>query len=268
LQATEYVLKLKGENTPEAQARIDNLEEFNNAIAQFEKERGEEASLQSFLEEMSLVSDVDQMEDSDNSVTLMTLHISKGLEFPNVFIVGMEEGLFPTGRALDEADIDAIEEERRLAYVGMTRARENLYLTYARTRRVWGQEQQHPPSRFIDEIPKDFTQFESSLGQAKFLNRHKSQFYNSQNFYQKDPQTFSSSVSRSTNFDEIPNYEDFSDLPQKSNYQKGMKVRHPTFGAGTIYLVEGSGDTQKVSVLFDNSTTKKFVIKYARLEIL
>lgn len=258
LQASEYVLKLKGENTPEAQARIDNLEEFNNAIAQFEKERGEEGSLQSFLEEMALVSDVDKMEDSDNSVTMMTLHISKGLEYPNVYIVGMEEGLFPTGRAFDDTDPNAMEEERRLAYVGMTRARENLFLTYARSRRVWGQEQNQPPSRFISEVPKEFVKFESNLVQSSFINRHANSSANS-NYSQKN---------KISSFDKVPNYEEFSDLPQMQAYRKGMKVRHPTFGAGTIYQLEGSGDTQKVSVLFTNSTLKKFVIKYARLEII
>ncbi|MCB0389764.1 MAG: UvrD-helicase domain-containing protein [Bdellovibrionales bacterium] len=270
LQATEYVLKLKGENTPEAQARIENLEEFNNAIAQFEKERGDEATLLSFLEEMALVSDVDTMEESDNSVTLMTLHISKGLEFPNVFIVGLEEGLFPTGRALDETDPDAMEEERRLAYVGMTRARENLYLTYARTRRVWGQEQQHPPSRFINEIPKEYVKFESSLGQPKsrFMSRYKSGSYQDSRAYESNGFTHQEYSSKTQSFDEVPSYEDFSDVPLQSSYRKGMKVRHTTFGAGTIYEVEGNGDTQKVSVLFTNSTLKKFVIKYARLEII
>lgn len=275
LQTTEYVLKLKGENTPEAQARIDNLEEFNNAIAQFEKERGEEGTLQSFLEEMALVSDVDQMEDSDNSVTLMTLHISKGLEFPNVFIVGMEEGLFPTGRAFDEADPDAMEEERRLAYVGMTRARDNLFLTYARSRRVWGQEQNHPPSRFIGEIPKKLVKFESAMGQPSFMDRYKNNYvsesasnFSGSNFGPSSKSFGGSYSEKRSSFDEVPNYEDFSDLPQKQGYQKGMKVRHPTFGAGTIYQIEGTGDTQKVSVLFTNSTLKKFVIKYARLEIL
>ncbi len=266
LQVTDYVLKLKGENTTEAQARIDNLEEFNNAISQFEKERGDEASLQSFLEEMALVSDADKMDDEDNSVTLMTLHISKGLEYPNVFIVGMEEGLFPTGRSLDQSDPDAMEEERRLAYVGMTRARENLFLTYARTRRVWGQEQQHPPSRFIGEIPKEFIKFASSMSQPKFMDRYKKDLGSSDSGYKS--RAYKKAEDRNS-FDETPNYEDFSnEYGEDDGYRKGMKVRHPTFGAGTIYKVEGSGDTQKVSVQFTNAATKKFVVKYARLEII
>ncbi len=272
LQATDYVLTLKSENSPEAQARIDNLEEFNNAIAQFEKERGEEASLQSFLEEMALVSDVDQMEDSDNSVTLMTLHISKGLEFPNVFVVGMEEGLFPTGRSLDTSDPDAMEEERRLAYVGMTRARENLFLTYAKNRRVWGQEQQHPPSRFIGELPKECLKIETGVSSSMFLNRHIYKNNSDEEFSDSISAYSYESKTKRNSYDSVPNYEDFSDLPnelpQKSSYKKGMKVRHPTFGAGTIYLIEGAGENQKVSVLFTNSTLKKFVIKYARLEII
>ena len=254
LDKTDYVIKLKGENTPEAMARIDNLEEFNNAIMQFEKERGDEASLQSFLEEMALVSDVDNMDESEHTVTLMTLHISKGLEFPNVFIVGMEEGLFPSARSYEGGDPDALEEERRLAYVGMTRAKENLFLTYARTRRVWGQEQSHPPSRFITEIPEKYLKSETSIRAPKFISRSN---------YGKPKHVYD-------DFDTMPDYENFSNeySDEASGYNKGMKVRHPTFGAGTIYSVEGKGEMQKVGVLFQNKTLKKFVIKYARLEII
>ena len=262
LDATEYVVRLKTENTAESLARVDNLEEFNNAITHFEQERGEEGTLQGFLEEMALVSDADQVDDTEDMVTLMTLHISKGLEYPNVFIVGVEEGLFPTGRSLDDSDPDAMEEERRLAYVGMTRAMKNLYMTYARTRRVWGQEQSHSPSRFISEIPKKFVTFESGVESGGFASRYGSLSNgktSARNSYKK--KTFDDS------FDQEPNYEDFSTEAQEG-YQKGMRVKHPTFGAGTIYTVEGRGENQKVSVMFQNQTLKKFVIKYARLEVI
>lgn len=216
----------------------------------------------------------------------MTLHVSKGLEFPNVFIVGMEEGLFPTGRAFDDNDPSALEEERRLAYVGMTRARENLFLVYARMRRVWGQEQQHPPSQFISEIPQEYIEFDSALSGPKFLDRFRQQYGGDE--AELSPHARSSSGPRnsrsprpgikrraakdnlSNDFDEMPNYEDFSeDLDSATNdYTKGMRVRHPVFGVGSIYLVEGSGESQKVSIMFNDRTTKKFVAKHARLERL
>ncbi len=118
LDRTEYLMALKKDESPESQARVENLEELDNAIAQFAKERGEESTLSSFLEEMALVSDVDSLNQEQNSVTMMTLHISKGLEYPYVFVVGLEENLFPSGRSLDSDGEEDVEEERRLAYVG------------------------------------------------------------------------------------------------------------------------------------------------------
>ncbi|RME14284.1 MAG: ATP-dependent DNA helicase, partial [Bdellovibrio sp.] len=249
LEATQYVQRLKEENTLESKGRIENLEELNNAITQFESERGEEASLQSFLEEMALVSDADQVSENEDHVTLMTLHVSKGLEYPVVFIVGMEEGLFPSFQSMDESDPFSLEEERRLAYVGMTRAKERLFLTHARTRRVWGQEQTYAPSLFLKELPENLVTRSSSLGRPRFLTR-----------YQKK---YSPSVEEEIS-QFMPDYEDFSD--EEIGFQKGMRVRHPTFGVGSVLKVEGKGENQKVSVLFRNQTSKKFIAKYARLE--
>ncbi|MGE4134036.1 MAG: ATP-dependent helicase, partial [Bdellovibrionales bacterium] len=265
LDATEYVIRLKEEKTPESQARIDNLEEFANAIRQFEQERGDEASLTNFLEEMALVSDADTVEDDQNHVTMMTLHISKGLEFPVVFIVGMEEGLFPSGRSLDESSPDAIEEERRLAYVGMTRARRRLFLSYARSRRVWGQEQSHPPSRFLNEIPEAYVTRNSRLQRPAFLDRYRDKFGSVETSSPRKPKL---TVVGNMEFDTMPDYENLPQAGVAGGYEKGMRVRHPTFGVGSIYQVEGSGDMQKVSVVFQDQTFKKFVVKYARLEIL
>lgn len=273
LDATEYVIRLKEENTPEAQARIDNLEEFANAIRQFEQERGDEATLANFLEEMALVSDADKVQEGDDVVTLMTLHISKGLEFPVVFIVGMEEGLFPSSRAIDDADPTSVEEERRLAYVGMTRARRKLFLTHARQRRVWGQEQMHPPSRFLKEIPEQYVIAHSRIQRPAFLDRYREK-YGSGTTEPNKPLGLASSRrqrltgNRSSDFDVMPDYENSSNESQPRAYEKGMRVRHPTFGTGSIYQVEGTGEMQKVSVLFHDQTFKKFVVKYARLEII
>jgi DNA helicase-2/ATP-dependent DNA helicase PcrA len=279
LDATEYVLRLKAENTPESQSRIDNLEEFANAIRQFELERGDDASLTNFLEEMALVSDADEMNETDNFVTLMTLHISKGLEFPVVFIVGMEEGLFPSARSIDASDPESVEEERRLAYVGMTRARRRLFLTYAKTRRVWGQEQMHPPSRFLKEIPERYVYRQSRIQRPAFLDRYREKYGGGDDTGTDNIRPFPSAArpprrrpagaSSPDNFDVMPDYENESASGGGAQaYEKGMRVRHPTFGVGSIFQVEGDGDMQKVSVLFHDKTFKKFVVKYARLEIL
>ncbi|MBX3022593.1 MAG: UvrD-helicase domain-containing protein [Bdellovibrionales bacterium] len=277
LDATEYVIRLKEENTPESQARIDNLEEFANAIRQFEQERGEEATLTNFLEEMALVSDADQVEDGVNTVTLMTLHISKGLEFPVVFIVGMEEGLFPSSRAIDDADPTSVEEERRLAYVGMTRARRKLFLTYARQRRVWGQEQIHKPSRFLEDIPETYVHRHARIQRPAFLDRYRDKYGSAQatasspsgSTSMRPERRRSISAGGPENFDVMPDYENAgNDSGGTRSYEKGMRVRHPTFGVGSIYQVEGQGEMQKVSVVFQDQTFKKFVVKYARLEIV
>jgi DNA helicase-2/ATP-dependent DNA helicase PcrA len=265
LDLTKYALLLKEENTPESQSRIENLEELDNAIRQFEEEREEEASLQNFLEEMALVSEVDRMADEDNSVTLMTLHISKGLEFPVVFIVGMEEGLFPSSRSFGSGNEEDVEEERRLAYVGITRAREKLFLTHARSRRVWGQEQNHAPSRFLSEIPSEFLENSSSLGSSSdFLSRFRQKFGG-----HNIPKHSHASLADPFPNDDVPSTDEESDDQfLNQNLSKGSRVRHPTFGDGSVFAVEGQGENQKVSVLFRNSITKKFVVKFARLQIL
>ncbi len=254
LDETGYALRLKDENTSESLARIDNLEEFNNATTEFEQERGDEASLQTFLEEMALVSDIDGLDESTDAVTLMTLHISKGLEYPVVFVVGLEEGLFPSARSFEDSNGDAIEEERRLCYVGMTRAMKKLYLCYALNRRVWGQEQSHSPSRFIKEIPAQYLD-EQQPFKPKFLNKYS----------KKHP---SGSTKNQYNEFYQDSFDDFDDtyFDEDSGFAKGMRVKHPTFGVGSIHQVEGKGDNQKVSVVFKNNSVKKFVVKFARLE--
>ena len=255
LEKTEYVQVLKKDDSPEAEARIANLEELDNAIAQFEEERGDEATLSNYLEELTLASDLDKADTTTSAVTMMTMHISKGLEYPYVFIVGCEENLFPSSRG-DEENAEDMEEERRLAYVGMTRAREKLWMTHAKLRRVWGQEQMNPPSRFLREIPKELTQFSSAAGSSQQAPR------------------FMTNVSRGQDYNEFaqPSYsdDDYSQVtPQVSKgsgFEKGQRVRHPTFGVGSIFSTEGSGDSLKISVLFQDNTIKKFVAKYARLE--
>lgn len=304
LDETAYIQSLQIENTLEAKARIENLEELNNAIVQFSKERQGEATLQSFLEEMSLVSDIDQVDNSFNSVTLMTLHISKGLEFPIVFMVGMEEGLFPGHQKINDADETEMEEERRLCYVGMTRAREKLFMLHSRTRKVWGQDQFHPPSRFLMEIPDDYIQRSQTAARPRFMENfaHSSSGYSSHSSsggyssgssygsggygstgynrgYNNSSKGATSSNKKTSlpktvtrkKADPFPDYENvIDDLGSSSEHglRKGVKVKHPTFGVGSIFEIEGTGDTEKVSVLFRDNTIRKFITKYARLELV
>jgi DNA helicase II / ATP-dependent DNA helicase PcrA len=265
LEDTQYAQKLREENTPESLARIENLEEFQNAILQFEDERGTEATMAAFLEEMALISDADKDTGQTEAVTLMTLHLSKGLEFKNVFVVGLEEGLFPSGKSLDEGDPHRLEEERRLFYVGMTRARENLYLTFARSRRVYGQEETRPASQFLGDIPEEFIQSNTRVKRPAFLDRFAAKFGSP------------SAATPAAKPEAFPNYErddfgenSFADETDvgSADYKRGQRVRHPIFGVGSIFQVEGSGDQQKVSVLFSDKSLKKFMVKHARLQIV
>lgn len=254
LQSTGYLDQLKNDDTIESKSRIENLQEFGNAILRFTELHQDDATLEKFLEDTALMSDVDQSDEYNKpTVTVMTLHVSKGLEFPYVFIVGMEEGLFPSGQSIEDVSETRLEEERRLCYVGMTRAEESLYLTHARSRRHWGDHQMNPPSRFLNEIP-------SSLIEPIQQAPKKPNFYsNSFQSQKKKSDPFADS------FDEMPDYEDYG---EGSGYKKGMRVRHPVFGAGAIHQVEGSGDSAKISILFQDRSIRKFIAKHAKLSII
>lgn len=264
---TEYAKRLMTEATPEAEARLQNLEELQNAISKFAEERGEEGHLQSFLEEMALVSDADDTGgEAEKCVTMMTLHISKGLEYPVVFIVGCEEGLFPSGRATDSNDPTEIEEERRLCYVGMTRAEKRLFMTYARTRKVWGSDQMNPPSRFLKELPKEGVVQQSAMGsRPRFLEKwgdagteYGSQGGSGHPLMKQGGSPFPDYENAVDSFDDAA-----SSAPA---FKKGNRVRHPSYGTGSVLQVEGAGADLKVTVVFADNTVKKFVAKYARLE--
>ncbi|MBT4763055.1 MAG: UvrD-helicase domain-containing protein [Bdellovibrionaceae bacterium] len=275
VEKSEYIRRLELDNSVEALSRIDNLEEFQNAIVQFESERGDESNLQNFLEEMALVSDVDDVDANENCVTLMTLHSSKGLEYPIVFVVGLEEGLFPSGISVDDGE-SAVEEERRLCYVGMTRAMKKLFLSYARQRRVWGVEQMNPPSRFLKEIPPEFVKEEGQRVRPKFMSKFSQSSSSAKNSYSNYNQSsstdeYSQEIGFDDEFNQSTDFDDFYSDPTASlsmDFKKGMRVRHPTFGVGHIAFADGQGEKQKVGVVFPNKAMKTFVVKYARLEKL
>ncbi len=252
LQVSQYLPSLEKDGTIEANSRIQNLEEFGNAIARYLELNPEESHITQFLHHMALVSDSEQEEDNESSVTMMTLHIAKGLEYPVVFVAGLEEGLFPHMASSDlsgSGDLE-MEEERRLFYVGMTRAEEKLYLSYAKQRKVWGQNQFQSPSRFISEVPENFLKNRISKKRSRFYDNHVGQT-------KTEPQ-FSS--------DPFPDYEN-GEGANGSPYYKGIRVYHPHFGSGVIHKVEGQGSKEKISVLFDDQTLKKFLSQYANLEL-
>jgi DNA helicase II / ATP-dependent DNA helicase PcrA len=216
LQETGYLEALEAERTIEAQGRLENLEELVNVAAEYDAAGSEEPSLADFLQQVALVSDADERADDEGLVTLMTLHNAKGLEYPIVFMIGCEEGVFPHSRALDEG---GLEEERRLCYVGITRAERDLYLTYARTRTVFGARAFGAPSRFIAEIPNSLTDRD-----------------------EQRPRGLASVRARATPWgSSVREPWESVDQPPPVAYRLGDDVVHPTFGDGVVTGVEPGG---------------------------
>lgn len=251
----EHYRKERGEK---GQSRVENLEELVSAASQFKPEANDEnlPLLQAFLAHAALESGEGQAEQFQDSVQLMTLHSAKGLEFPLVFLCGLEEGLFPHQMSLEEPG--RLEEERRLCYVGMTRAREKLFFTYAESRRLHGHETYHTPSRFINEIPAELLQ------EIRLKTKVTRPYYNNSQNYSNSSK-FSSSNNKS-NFN--------SRLPQNNGaedaigFRIGQRVVHQTFGEGTIINFEGSGSHARVQVKFSKVGSKWLVASFAKLEAI
>ena len=229
----------KESKEPDAKDRFDNVAELLTSIEEFSV-RNPDSELSTFLENVSLQTDIDNWNDTENRVTLMTIHSSKGLEFPVVFIAGMDEGLFPLFRSLD--DKSELEEERRLFYVALTRAEEKVYLLYATNRRRMGAETVNGlPSRFINEIPED------ALDRISFSSAVTRKFVAGKR--KKDGLT--QMVRTVTDFDD---------------FQVGDNVEHSIFGAGKIMALSGTGENQRVGVVFNDGTRKKLIVKFANLK--
>ena len=298
IDRTGYIKQLEAEDTPEAYSRIENLRELVNA-AMDSRDRGE--TLDQFLDHAALVSDADQY-DERAQITLMTLHAAKGLEFPLVVLAGMEEGLFPHSRTLIEPD--QIEEERRLCYVGMTRAMDTLVLSRAVYRRRYGTDMPEAsvPSRFLDEVPVQLVEEMggsrkrassagiSRTGTSGSSFRSQPQRSESTHYsYEDEDQSASWSPERVKaktaapvrNYNSIDNIAEFFasrgkkfKLPKvpveepsgKRGFRPGQKVRHPKYGEGTVYQREGDGEDAKITVQFPRFGLKKLVEKYAQLE--
>ena len=257
LDQTGYLKALRDENSEEANERIENLMELVSAARDYEA-REAEASLGGFVDRLSLLSEADEESGSREArVWMMTMHAAKGLEFPVVVIAGLEEGLFPHSRA--GQDEEEIEEERRLCYVGMTRAQSNLVLTSAARRRVFGEYQATEPSRFLDEIPAELVEriapAWSSTYQSAFSHSH----------YELRTNPYGRQ-GRGKVREAEPSYWYESEDQSAIGLRTGMRVRHQQFGVGTVMAVEEHNDDLKVTVRFQTVGVKKLLSKYAKLE--
>ena len=253
LDKTGYLreLELEAAKNVEAETRVQNVNELMAALEEATERPGEGhevVGLDGFLEEVALVTDVDRWDESADRVTLMTLHNAKGLEFPIVFITGMEDGLFPISRAM-ESPTD-LEEERRLCYVGITRARERLFLSYANLRRRYGGTMASLRSRFIDEIPDEL------------INREHTGRTYSRSSWQQNEQASDSP------FEDGAASSRIVQTPMgRVRISQGQDVKHPVWGKGRIIQVAGSGDDLRATIRF-SGTTKKVIVKYAALEMI
>jgi DNA helicase-2/ATP-dependent DNA helicase PcrA len=261
LDHSGYLQDLQDERSEEAQARIENLHELVSAAREYET-ADVEPSLAGFVDRLSLLSETDEVEgDKSACVSLMTLHASKGLEFPTVIIAGLEEGLFPHSRSCD--DEEELEEERRLCYVGITRAQERLVLTGSARRRVFGEYQPSDPSRFIDEVPAELVDHLASSLRTSSRDKLRSTNRPSEGFsrggrsrqFQSGEETVDSTYA----------YED--EDQSLSAVGPGTQVRHPQFGVGIVVAVEPSRDDAKLTVRFRTVGQKKLLAKYAKLTL-
>jgi len=251
LETSGYIKELEAEDTIEAEGRLENLQELIGSASEF-------TQVDEFLEQVALVADTDQI-DSDNHVTLMTLHAAKGLEFPVVFIVGMEEGIFPHSRAL--VDQNELEEERRLAYVGITRAKEKLFLTHAWSRNLYGSTQYNPPSRFLDEIPGELLQREGSVDSGADEGR---------GGYRPRPEETGAKKIEWTK-KSVPKYRRQGEpvgalTGANAGLKVGDDVEHPSFGEGVIVNIRGSGESAEATIEFASHGKKHLALAWAPLK--
>ena len=247
------LLKELAESTdPQDEVRVENLKELVAVSMEYEERsfeelgEDEEISLAGFLEKVSLVADADEIPEGDDHggvVTMMTLHTAKGLEFPTVFLTGMEDGIFPHSRTFD--DKDEIEEERRLAYVGLTRARKRLYISRAEYRSTWGAPNYNPPSRFLDEIPEDVIVWRNQSSDSLI-----------------------SSMTKKTRFASAPPPRATGKKSMAMELAVGERVSHDTFGLGTVVAVAGAGDKAEATINFGQYGEKRLLLRYAPVEKL
>jgi len=280
LEETGYLDELKAENTDESKDRIENINEFLTKVVTYEQEN-ENPTLEGFLEEVALIADIDALNDSEQYVALMTIHSAKGLEFPKVYLSGVEEGIFPSYMTIQSDDPTDLEEERRLAYVAITRAMKNLNISCAKARMIRGETQFNRPSRFIKEIPQELLDTGSNFSNKVDSGNHKTSAgagsfggfggfggLGSKNTFNAKP--FSVPTAEKT-----PSYSGNANLVGAINkaenglsYSVGDRVRHIKFGEGTVLSITDGGRDYEVLVNFDNAGQKKMFASFAKLKKL
>lgn len=250
IDRTGYVKELEAEATEEARARIENIDELISKVVSYEEE-AEDPTLSGFLEEVALVADIDGLEEESDRVVLMTLHSAKGLEFPNVYLAGMEDGIFPGYLSIVSEDPSDLEEERRLCYVGITRAKQQLTITSARARLIRGETQYNKVSRFVQEIPRELLQVGNTIKpRVQELPKQTAYIQAKQAFQAKafEPKQFT--VTKSDHLD----------------YGEGDRVKHVKFGMGTVEKIVDGGKDYEVTVNFDRAGVKKMFAAFAKLK--
>lgn len=278
IDETGYVDELKAEGTDEAEQRIENIDELINKAVDYEQ--GEEnPTLSGFLEEVALVADIDGLDENSDYVVLMTLHSAKGLEFPNVYLAGMEDGLFPSYMSITSDDATSeIEEERRLAYVGITRAKEHLTITSARMRMVRGETQFNKVSRFVKEIPRELMAgevYEPKRRDDDLERNSQSTYRKAKEAFKKTPTygieyatTFNTQRTRTPVYTPVSNQKSFASANTTGglSYKVGDRVSHIKFGAGEVMAIVEGGRDYEVTVDFDKAGTKKMFASFAKLK--
>ena len=258
IDRTGYVKELEAEGTEEARARIENIDELINKAASYEED-AQEPSLEGLLSEVALVADIDSMDDDAGRVILMTLHSAKGLEFPQVYLTGMEDGLFPSYMSVDSEDPDALEEERRLCYVGITRAMQDLTLTHAKKRMTHGETHYNRPSRFLNELPEELLKKEKreEPKEQEPKPRVQTSFMQAKSIFQTKA------------YDSV--FDLKKGMPAKAgslDYAVGDTVRHIKFGVGIVEKIEDGGRDYEVTVNFEKCGVKKMFAAFAKLKKL
>ena len=270
LEKTGYWDELIAEGTDEAEVRMENLTELKNKIVTYEEE-AEYPNLSDLLEEIALVADVDSLIESEDKVLLMTLHSAKGLEFPCVFLGGMEDRLFPSGMALNSEDADAVEEERRLCYVGITRAKEKLFLSAARQRMMHGSTNYNPVSRFIKEIPEDVIKMNGNGSfavrkQSEMIQQAKDSISSRTASVSAKPYSYGSKTATMKSSAGVSFGKEFKVERLEIDYTVGDTVRHVKFGVGVVTQLVSGGKDYEVTVDFENAGTKRMFASFAKLK--
>ena len=284
LKKTRLIRDLESEGTPEAVSRVENVQELMNGIKDFieeQKEKEEDASLAFFLEDVALATDFDQEKDDVPRVSLMTIHLAKGLEFPYVYIVGLEENLFPSAMSMNTRS--EIEEERRLFYVALTRAEKQVYLSYAQSRYRWGKLIDCEPSRFLEEIDEKFIDYitprKEVVKSNSFIDkdifgipdqntiRFKKPIQKKVEKFIKKPLTKPVKTIPPANLKKVADLGGSQNLFD-NNLLQGNTVEHAKFGRGEVLSIEGAGNSKKAEIKFDSGDTKKLLLQFAKLKII